>query len=594
MNSFKGYGKVDALDQSRLQAKRKTRRRIIIISVASVVLVAIIISVAVGVVRSKSNDDESSPSEGVGSTSNAMKAVCDATRYPDVCVSSLSSYPGASVAGPKDLIGIVVMVAMNEVNKTYNHFSDLVQQTKNKTQRIALEDCMELMDETIDLLNSSFSNLKTLDLKILTQNAGDVHSWLSASLTNPDTCWEGLGTNMDGNLKTELQGTMENVEMLISNSLAVVTKISSFLKDVKLPGFNNRRLLSVLNEPDETSMDQEGFPLWLSAGDRRLLQTADSNLNPNAVVASDGTGDYKTIQEAVDNAPDKSNTRYIIKVKKGNYVENVNVSKKKTNLMLIGDGMDNTVVTGSKNVVDGTTTFNSATFAAVGKGFIAQDIAFVNTAGAIKHQAVALRVGSDQSLFYRCSMQGYQDTLYAHSLRQFYRECTISGTVDFIFGNAAVVFQNCTIIASKPMDNQKNTITAQGRKDPNQNTGISIHDCVIAGAVDLLPVKSSFPTYLGRPWKEYSRTVIMLSTLNDIIDPAGWLEWNGDFALSTLYYGEYQNNGPGAATDKRVKWPGYRVITSSDEAAQFTVSEFIEGLSWLQSTNVKYVQGLTA
>ncbi len=99
--------------------------------------------------------------------------------------------------------------------------------------------------------------------------------------------------------------------------------------------------------------------------------------------------------------------------------------------------------------------------AVVGDGFIARDITVQNTAGAANHQAVALRSGSDLSVFYRCSFEGYQDTLYVHSQRQFYRECDIYGTVDFIFGNAAVVIQNCNIYPRYP-PNKTNTITAQG------------------------------------------------------------------------------------------------------------------------------------
>jgi hypothetical protein len=112
--------------------------------------------------------------------------------------------------------------------------------------------------------------------------------------------------------------------------------------------------------------------------------------------------------------------------------------------------------------------------------------------------------------------------------------------------------------------NQTNIFsTAEGRVDPNQNTGISILNCKVTAAADLIPVKSSFKTYLGRPWKEYSRTVnvFLESYIDDLVDPAGWLEWNGTFALSTLYYGEYMNLGPGSNTSARVKWPGYRVIT---------------------------------
>lgn len=130
--------------------------------------------------------------------------------------------------------------------------------------------------------------------------------------------------------------------------------------------------------------------------------------------------------------------------------------------------------------------------------------------------------------------------------------------------------------------------------DPNQNTGISILNCKVAAASDLVPVLSSFKNYLGRPWKEYSRTVYLLSNIDSLIDPAGWLEWNGDFALKTLYYGEYLNRGPGSNTEGRVKWPGYRVINSSTEASQFTVGSFIQGGEWIPAIGVPFYTGLTS
>lgn len=226
-----------------------------------------------------------------------------------------------------------------------------------------------------------------------------------------------------------------------------------------------------------------------------------------------------------------------------------------------------------------------------GRGFIARDITFENTAGPQKHQAVALRSDSDLSVFFRCAIKGYQDSLYTHTMRQFYRECKITGTVDFIFGDGAVLFQNCQILAKQGLPSQKNTITAQGRKDPNQPTGFSIQFCNISADTDLLPSVNSTPTYLGRPWKLYSRTIIMQSYISDAIRPQGWLEWNQDFALDTLYYAEYMNNGPGASLRERVKWPGYHVLNNSAQAVNFTVAQFIEGDLWLPSTGVKYTSG---
>lgn len=227
-----------------------------------------------------------------------------------------------------------------------------------------------------------------------------------------------------------------------------------------------------------------------------------------------------------------------------------------------------------------------------GEAFVARDITFRNTAGPQNYQAVALRSSSDHSVFYRCSFEGYQDTLFVHSQRQFYKECYIYGTVDFIFGNAAVVFQNCMIYARKPLRGQQNVVTAQGRTDPNQNTGISIHNSRVMAASDLRPVLSSVKTYLGRPWKQYSRTVYLRTYLDSLVDPAGWLAWDGNFALNTLYFGEYMNLGPGSSTRRRVKWGGYRVMTRATEASRFSVANFIAGRSWLPATTVPYTSGI--
>ncbi|KAJ3672628.1 hypothetical protein LUZ60_007349 [Juncus effusus] len=217
---------------------------------------------------------------------------------------------------------------------------------------------------------------------------------------------------------------------------------------------------------------------------------------------------------------------------------------------------------------------------------------FENTAGPSKHQAVALRVGSDRSVFYRCSFKGYQDTLFVVSQRQFFRECQIYGTIDFIFGNAAAVLQNCDIYVRRPMAHQGNMITAHGRDDPNQNTGISIHMSRVRPAPDFESVKSSFKTYLGRPWKKYARTIFMKSDLDGMITREGWARWDGDFAINTLYYAEFMNTGDGAATGGRVKWPGFHVINNPFDADPFTAVKFIDGDTWIPQTGIPFWNGL--
>ncbi|KAL4178932.1 hypothetical protein AMTRI_Chr13g84670 [Amborella trichopoda] len=188
-----------------------------------------------------------------------------------------------------------------------------------------------------------------------------------------------------------------------------------------------------------------------------------------------------------------------------------------------GEGMEKTLITGSRNVVDGLSTFNTMvtmfkfhhlyTAAVFGNGFMARALAIVNTAGPTKGQAVALHVQSNLAAFFRLNIIAYQDTLYAHSLHHFYRDCHIYDTVDFIFSNAAEVFQNCHFFACRPMPKQKNMITAHGRFEPTQETGFIFQNCTIQASPDLEPVKGNFSTYLGRPWRSQARVTVMQSYL---------------------------------------------------------------------------------
>ncbi|KAH0720662.1 hypothetical protein KY284_005692 [Solanum tuberosum] len=199
----------------------------------------------------------------------------------------------------------------------------------------------------------------------------------------------------------------------------------------------------------------------------------------NAVVSKDGTGNFNTIAGAILASPDHNVNPFFIKIKKGTYQEYIRVDKKKTNIFLIGEGMDTTIITGNRSFVDGNKTYDTATVKVLGNGFTAQDLTFRNNAGPIKHQAVALIVEADSVSFYKCRFDGYQDTLYAKKQRQFYRDCEIYGTIDFICGDATAVFQNCLIEARTPMARQYNTITAQKREREDSPTGIVLQNCTI-------------------------------------------------------------------------------------------------------------------
>jgi pectinesterase len=564
------------------------KKKLFLALFATLLVVAAIIGIVAGVNNSHKNSNNNEIS---AATHAILKHSCSSTLYPDLCYSAIATVPGATanLASKKDVIEISLNITTQAVEKNFYAVKKLTKR-KNLTKREkgALHDCLETIDETLDELHEAVEDLHLYPKKkSLSQHADDLKTLISSAITNQETCLDGFShDDADKHVRAALLAGQLHVERMCSNALAMIKNMT----DTDIAIYESKIVNRKLKEKD--GVDDEGikWPEWLSAGDRRLLQS--TSLTPNVVVAADGSGDFKTVSEAVAAAPDNGKTRYIIKIKAGVYRESVDVPKKKKFLMFLGDGRTTTIITASKNVVDGSTTFNSATVAAVGEGFLARDLTFQNTAGPSKHQAVALRVGSDLSAFYRCDFLAYQDTLYVHNSRQFYVGCLVAGTVDFIFGNAAAVFQDCDIHARRPNAGQKNMVTAQGRTDPNQNTGIVIQNCRIGATSDLRPVQSSFPTYLGRPWKEYSRTVILQSTMSDVIHPEGWHIWDAEFALSTLFYGEYLNTGAGAGTSGRVGWKGYKVITSASEAQTFTPGNFIAGGSWLSSTGFPFSLGL--
>ncbi|KAK4360498.1 hypothetical protein RND71_019450 [Anisodus tanguticus] len=328
-------------------------------------------------------------------------------------------------------------------------------------------------------------------------------------------------------------------------------------------------------------MQRKEMTLGLLALLTTLFWGLDSHCSPSshfdAIVAIDGSGDFKSITEALQAAPNNSQTRFNIKIKEGIYNEYVFVDKHKTNITLIGEGVDSTIITGCKSNGTGFKTNETATVDIHGYGFVAQDITFQNTAGPSMHQAVAASISADHVSFYKCKFNGYQDTLYTKNGVQFFRECDIYGTVDFIFGNAKVIFQNCNIYARRPEDFQHEvTITAQGRKHKEEDTAIVLQGCTINVTQDLREHEPKVRVFLGRPWKSYSRTIIMSSYLDEFINPEGWVEWNGN--KKDIYFAEYNNTGSGANTSLRVDWAK---SISQNDASNFTVRNFLYGDEWI-------------
>ncbi|MBA0778327.1 hypothetical protein Gotri_006199 [Gossypium trilobum] len=553
INSFKGYGKVD--EEEELAFRRKKRR-----------------------------PPPPPTPPPVLTPAASLKAVCSVTQYPASCFSSISSIAPSNTTVPELLFKLSLKVAIDELSSLSHYPAKLKAETNDIRLKSALQVCETMFDDALDRLNDSATSLEVGEGEKLLSDSkiSDLKTWLSTAITDQETCLDSLEElnatkHFNATVVEEMKAAMQNSTEYASNCLAIVARILGLLTDLNIR--IHRRLLGFEKAGSE-------FPAWVSPTERRLLQ--ESKPTPNVIVAQDGSGNVLTINDAVKLVGKKNESRFVIYVKEGKYVENVILDKHMWNVMIYGDGKTKTLISGSHNFVDGTPTFATATFAVAGKGFIAKGIGFINTASAAKHQAVAMRSGSDRSVFYRCAFDAYQDTLYAHSNRQFYRECDILGTIDFIFGNAAVVFQSCNILPRQPLANQFNTITAQGKKDPNQNTGICIQKCSISAFGNL-----TAKTYLGRPWKEFSTTVIMQSKIGAFLDPVGWKGWvaNVDPPIS-IFYAEYQNSGPGSNVDNRVKWAGYRSTLSDVDAGKFTVETFIQGHEWLPNATVSYEPAL--
>ncbi|CAA3022117.1 pectinesterase [Olea europaea var. sylvestris] len=561
------------------------KKKIAVAGFSSILLVAMVVAVTVSISKNGSAPaSDGSQSNGGGEISTSTKAIdsiCAPTDYKETCKNSLSSAKNTS--DPRELIKVAFNVAEENIAQVINNSSLLKEAEKDPMTSKALETCKELLETSIEDLKRSFATVDNFDVTKMDVYVEDLKTWLSGSITYQETCIDGF-ENTTGDTGEKMKKLLKTAAELSSNGLAMVTDISQILGNLQLGGFS-RRLLS---------RDTQEIPSFVDAARRKLLAASPASLKPNAVVAQDGSGKFKTINEALATVPEKNNQTFVIFVKAGIYKETVIIPKKMNKIVLIGEGPTKTRISGRKNYVDGTMTFHTATVAVNGEEFTARDIGFENTAGANKHQAVALRVSADKGIFHNCAIDGYQDTLYVHTYRQFFRDCTISGTIDFIFGDAAVVFQNCKMIVRKPDINQNCMVTAQGRKDKRGVGGIVLQNCQIVGDPALLavnPKDQTIQVYLGRPWKEYSRTIIMQSYIDALIDPEGWSPWAGTYGLDTCYYGEYQNRGPGSNMANRATWKGIKKITPQI-AESFTPARYLGGDLWIKPTGIPYVSGM--
>jgi pectinesterase len=261
-------------------------------------------------------------------------------------------------------------------------------------------------------------------------------------------------------------------------------------------------------------------------------------------VAKDGSGDYKYIQDAIDAMRAFPLAPIRLFIKNGTYNEKIELPSNNTDVIFIGESVEKTIINFNDYSGRGKlTTFTSYTAKISGNRFVAENISFVNSAGPVG-QALALYVDADQAVFRNCRFIGNQDTIYAtgEASRQYFTDCYIEGTTDFIFGPATAVFNHCTIRA------KANSYITAANTTAGKPYGFVFLDCKIIADTNVNKLS------LGRPWRAYSKTAFIRCELPAVITPSGWDNWGNPENEKTVTYAEYKSTGPGASPSTRVKW----------------------------------------
>src|SRR6185312_13719691 len=264
----------------------------------------------------------------------------------------------------------------------------------------------------------------------------------------------------------------------------------------------------------------------------------------------DGSGKYLTVQEALNHIPLNNKKPVTIYIRKGVYKEKLHLDSSKDFVTIVGENKFKTILSYDDHAGtviangDVINTMTSHTFLIKADTFTAKNITVQNDAGFSAGQAVALESDGDKAEFYNCRFVGFQDVLFTKSenSRQYYKDCYVEGTTDFIFGSATVWFEHCHI------HSKKNSHVTAASTPQSHEFGYVFNDCILTGDTSLHNVS------LGRPWRPYANVAYIHSYLGPQIKPEGWSNWNQTNNYKTTRFAEYENYGPGAGMASRVSW----------------------------------------
>jgi pectinesterase len=295
-----------------------------------------------------------------------------------------------------------------------------------------------------------------------------------------------------------------------------------------------------------------------------VVFTISVSAQKRIVVAADGSGNYITVQAALDAVPKNNKQSLTIYIKNGIYKEKLHLDSSKNFVTLIGEDKFNTILTYDDHTGklspkgDTINTRTSWSFIIKADNFTAKNISLQNDAGFSACQAVAVESDGDKAIFKNCRFIGNQDVLFTNSdkSRQYYENCYIEGTTDFIFGSSTVWFEQCHI------HSKKNSHVTAASTPKEKEFGYVFNDCVLTGDTSLHNVS------LGRPWRPFAAVVYLHCFIGEHIKPEGWSNWNTTDNYKTTRYAEHKNYGVSADPSKRVAWS--KQLTD-EEAKRYTL-----------------------
>lgn len=335
--------------------------KLILVGVSGILVVGVVIGCIAGFTSNHHSSSNSGNSGGdnnnaVSTTSKDVDVICAPTDHKEACAHSLSSVANNQSATPMDFIQAAIQYTVDEVKRALANTSSVGNAAKDSFNKMAVEDCQELLKYAIDELQASFSMVGDPSLHNETDREAELNNFLSAVISYQETCLDGFNS-------TELRSAMSKIldfsSQLSENALDMITALNDILKAFNIP-------VSIHTKPSRRLLAEDGYPMWMSVKDRKLLggPHLHKTRKPDAEVAKDGSGQFKTITEALVAYPKNlsPSRKYVIHVKAGIYNEYITIEKNQENVYMYGDGPTRTIITGSKSNAGGVPTFRTASF----------------------------------------------------------------------------------------------------------------------------------------------------------------------------------------------------------------------------------------